>query len=185
MAYRKSHEKVPVIRIVNQTVTALEKMLIGEQKGFYQPEGDILGATLISRDGAWRGQGFVQGFCPVLGGLASTVSHETHGLLVLGQRASDMALAAREVLQMGGGICVVQDGEVQARIPLPVGGVCSRKEVPDLAHEITTLHSVLATSGCTLTYPLWTLGFLTFTSVLKVRLTYQGVYDVKDEKIIF
>ena len=185
VAYRKHNEKVPVIRIVNQTVTALEEVRLGELNGFYQPEKELVAATLISRDGALRGQGFVQGFCSGLGGLASTVSHETHGLLVLGQRASDMARAAQDVLQMGGGISIVQDGAVQARIPLPVGGVCSQKKVPDLAQEITTLHGVLAESGCTLTYPLWTLGFLTFTSVLKVRLTYRGVYDVKNEEIIF
>jgi adenine deaminase len=96
-----------------------------------------------------------------------------------------MARAAEDVLQMGGGISMVRDGVVQARVPLPVGGVCSEKSVPDLAKEITTLHGLLADSGCTLAYPLWTLGFLTFTSVLKVRLTYRGVYDVKAEKIIF
>ena len=190
VACRESLENVPVIKIVNQTVTALAHWKstagrLGERNGVYQPEGDILAATLISRDGALRGQGFVQGFCSGLSGLASTVAHETHGLLVIGQRAADMARAAEDVLQMGGGISMVRDGVVQARVPLPVGGVCSEKSVPDLAKEITPLHGLLADSGCTLAYPLWTLGFLTFTSVLKVRLTYRGVYDVKAEKIIF
>ena len=185
VACRESLEKVPVIKIVNQTVTALEEIRLGERNGVYQPEEDILTATLISRDGKLRGQGFVQGFCSGLSGLASTVAHETHGLLVIGQRAADMARAAEDVLRMGGGISMVRDGVVQARIPLPVGGVCSQKCVPDLAQEITTFHSLLADAGCMLTYPLWTLGFLTFTSVLKVRLTYRGVYDIKAEKIIF
>jgi len=183
--WRESLEKVPVIKIVNQTVTALEEMHLKERNGFYQTEGDVLAATLISRDGALRGQGFVRGFCSGLSGLASTVSHETHGLLVMGQRSRDMVRAARDVLEMGGGISIVHEGVVQARLPLPVGGVCSRKKVTDLAREITILHKFLADSGCNLTYPLWTLGFLTFTSVLKVRLTYRGVYDVKAEKIIF
>ena len=185
VACRESLEKVPVIKIVNQTVTTLEEVCLRERNGFYQPEGDILTATLISRDGAMRGQGFVQGFCSGLSGLASTVAHETHGLLVIGQRAADMARAAEDVLEMGGGISMVRNGVVQARVSLPVGGVCSRKSVPDLAQEITAFHGLLADAGCTLTYPLWTLGFLTFTSVLKVRLTYRGIYDVKAEKIIF
>ena len=185
VAHRKSFEKIPVIKIVNQTVTALGEVRLRVQNSVYQPEGDILAATLISRDGAMRGQGFVQGFCSGLSGLASTVAHETHGLLVMGQRAGDMARAAEDVLEMGGGISMVRNGVVQARVSLPVGGVCSRKSVPDLAQEITAFHGLLADAGCTLTYPLWTLGFLTFTSVLKVRLTYRGIYDVKAEKIIF
>jgi adenine deaminase len=182
---RRSFDKVPVIKIVNQTVTTLEDVPLEERNGVYQPKGDILAATLISRDGKLRGQGFVRGFCSGLSGLASTVAHETHGLLVMGQRPADMARAAENVLKMGGGISLVRDGVVQARIPLGVGGVCSRKKVPDLAQEMTAFHALLADSGCTLTYPLWTLGFLTFTSVLKARLTYGGVYDVKAEKIVF
>ena len=185
VACRRSFDKIPVIKIVNQTVTAVEEIPLAERNGFYQPKGDILAATLISRDGVLRGQGFVRGFCSGLSGLASTVAHETHGLLVMGQGAEDMALAAEDVLRMGGGISLVRDGVVQARVPLAVGGVCSRKRVPDLAREIETFHALLADSGCALTYPLWTLGFLTFTSVLKARLTYRGVYDVKAEKIIF
>ncbi len=182
---RESLEKVPVIKIINQTVTAVEEIRLKQQNGFYLPQGDILAATLISRDGTLRGQGFVRGFCPGLSGLASTVSHETHGLLVMGQRPEDMVRAAEDVLDMGGGISLAQAGVVRARIPLAVGGVCSRKKVPDLAREIQAFHNLLVDSGCTLTYPLWTLGFLTFTSVLKARLTYRGVYDVKAEKLIF
>jgi adenine deaminase len=185
VACRESLERVPVIKIVNQTVTAVEEIPLKKENGFYRPEGDILAATLISRDGTLRGQGFVRGFCSGLSGLASTVSHETHGLLVMGQRPEDMVRAAEDVLKMGGGISLVQAGAVRARVPLAVGGVCSRKKVPDLAREIQAFHTLLADSGCTLTYPLWTLGFLTFTSVLKARLTYGGVYDVKAEKLIF
>ena len=36
----------------------------------------------------------------------------------------------------------------------------------DMVQEIKTFHGMLADAGCTLTYPLRTLGFLTFTSVL-------------------
>ncbi len=92
------------------------KVRLRIQNGVYQLEGDILAATLISRDGAMRGQGFVQGFCSGLSGLASTVAHETHGLLVMGQRATDMARAAEDVLEMGGGISMVREGIVQARV---------------------------------------------------------------------
>lgn len=182
---RNSSKTVPVIRVLDQTVTTLENTPIQVENGFYKPHGDILSATLITRDGTMKGQGFVGGFCPGLGGLASTISHETHGLFVLGQNDGDMMLAAQKVLEMGGGLAIFQDGVLKAEIPLAVGGVCSVKPVPELAKEIIEFHGVLANYGCTLPYPLWTLGFLTFTSVLKVRITYSGVYDVKEEKIIF
>lgn len=49
--------------------------------------------------------------------MASSIAHDTHGLLVLGQSEQDMALAAHGVLKMGGGISLAQDGEIRANIP--------------------------------------------------------------------
>ena len=57
----------------------------------------------LARDGRKTGRGFVKGYPRGLGGLASTVSHDTHGLLVLGSNPADMALAASEALKPGGG----------------------------------------------------------------------------------
>jgi adenine deaminase len=183
----KRHVKstVPVIRIVDQTVTDLEEVDIPIAKGRYRPEGDILSVSLISREGAKIGRGFVKGFCPGLGGLASSVAHETHGLLVLGQNEADMALAAGDVLEMGGGISLAQGGQIRANIPLPLGGICSLEEMPALAHQTSRLNEMLRELGCDLAYPIWTLVFLSFTSVLRLRITYQGVYDVRTGKIVF
>jgi adenine deaminase len=180
-----SAESIPVIRIVDLTVTDREDLRVPVKQGIYQPEGDILLATFITRDGKKVGRGFVRGFCPGLGGIASSIAHETHGLLILGQSHNDMALAANDVLKMGGGISLVHRGEIKARIPLPIGGITSNKNVPELAREIIVMHQNLKDLGCSLEYPLWTLGFLSFTSVLRLRITCSGVYDVREGKIIF
>ena len=173
-----ARETVPVISIVNQTVTTVEEVKISCPGGYYRPDGDILIITLMTREGDKIGKGFVKGFCPELGAIASSVAHETHGLMVLGQNEEEMAMAADDVLKMSGGISLVHGGEVRARMPLTIGGICSTKSIPDLAHEIRTFHGVLKNLGCTLEYPLWTLGFLSFTSVLSVRITYNGVFDI-------
>jgi adenine deaminase len=57
--------------------------------------------------------------------------------------------------------------------------------VEQTAAEIQEMHRVLAEMGCTLEYPLWTFVFLSFTSVLGLRLTYSGVFDVKTGEIVF
>jgi adenine deaminase len=176
---------IPVIKITDQTVTEREDLKIPAAGGFYQPAGDILQVALFERSGRRMGKGFVRGFCPNLGGIATTIAHETHGLLVLGQNTDDMALAANDVLHMGGGIALVQSGEFKARVPLAVGGITSHKGVPDLARDIRQLHQVLRRLGCVLQYPLWTLGFLSFTSVLRLRITVSGVFDVKHGKIVY
>lgn len=139
----------------------------------------------LARDGRKTGWGFVKGYPRGLGGLASTVSHDTHGLLVLGSNPADMALAASEALKPGGGAVFVQNGEIRASIPLPLGGICSMKPVPELAAEIRQLNREIQALGTDLDNPLWTLVFLTFSSILQLRLTYEGVYDVRRKKIVF
>jgi adenine deaminase len=185
IAERPGIAKVPVITLVDRTVTGFEEIYLTVRNGFYAPPESILHAFLISRDGRKIGRGFVKGFPPGLGGLASTVSHDTHGLLVVGHNPSDMALAALETLRNGGGAAYAQNGEIRAYIPLPLGGICSMKPVPELASEIRHMNSEIKSLGTDLDNPLWTLVFLTFTSVLQLRLTYAGVYDVRRRMIVF
>ncbi len=176
---------VPVIRIVNQTVTDLEEMVVPARDGFFRPAGPVMAVALFSRDGTRRGRGFVTGLADGLGGLASSVAHETHGLLVVGHDPGDMAAAAGEVIAMGGGVVLVEGGDVRARLPLTLGGICSTASVPELAGQVAAFNQALADRGCPTEYPLWTLGFLSFTSVLRLRITYSGLYDVKTRRIVF
>ncbi len=176
---------IPVINVVDQTVTTREDLELPAADGFYQPRGEVSAINIISRDGSQRGQGFVKGFCPNLGGLAASIAHETHGLMVLGQNPNDMAQAAGEVLAMQGGVVLVQDGQIRARVPLPLGGICSLGNVEQTAAEMRELHQALWDLDCQLPYPMWTFGFLSFTSILALRITYSGVYDVRKGEIVF
>lgn len=51
--------------------------------------------------------------------------------------------------------------------------------------EIRLLNQTIRSLGSGLDNPLWTLVFLSFTSVLQLRLTYAGVYDVRRGEIVF
>ena len=46
-----------------------------------------------------------------------------------------MVLAANAVIEMGGGNAVVEDGEVKATMPLPIGGLMSDKDARTVAEE--------------------------------------------------
>ena len=176
---------IPVISVVDQTVTTREDLGLPVIDGYYQPTGEVSAINLLSRDGSRHGQGFVKGFCPNLGGLAASIAHETHGLMVLGQNPADMAQAMRQVLDMQGGVALVQDGELRTRVSLPLGGICSLGTVEQTAAEMRDLHQALWNLGCKLPYPMWTFGFLSFTSILALRITYSGVYEVRKGEIVF
>ncbi len=178
--------EAPVIDIVDRTVT--------RRMGFNLPrEGNLI---LADRDRDIRkvfysrreqkkwGQGFLHGF-GARAAVASTVAHETHGLIVHGFDDDDMALAANTVLAINGGIAVVEDGKVLNVLPLPVGATMSSLSVPEISSAYRDLNSVLAASGSTLDDPVWTTCFLTFTSIVELRITVSGTYDVKKGSIVF
>jgi adenine deaminase len=66
------------------------------------------------------------------GAIATTISHDSHNLLVLGRNAEDMQAAANALIACGGGMAVAREGRVVALVPLPIAGLLA--ETP---HDVT------------------------------------------------
>jgi adenine deaminase len=179
--------RVPAIHIADKTVTERKDVELGGRDGSIQadPSRDILKIVLIQRDGKRRGCGFLSGFGTKIGGIASSIAHETHNLMVIGESERDMAMALDRVVKMKGGISLAHRGRIVHELPLPIGGTMSPLPVRDLAQEVKKLKRVFWEFGCRLEDPIWTMGFLSFTSIVEVRITLSGVYDVKAGKVIF
>ena len=71
------------------------------------------------------GKGWVAGFGPLQGAIASSVGHDSHNLIVAGDDEADMAVAVNHLIELQGGAVVVQAGRVLADLPLPVAGLMS------------------------------------------------------------
>ena len=81
--------------------------------------------------------GFVTGLALGAGAaVASTVSHDSHNLLVLGTDDAAMAMAANTVIEMNGGMAVVVDNEVAAELPLPLGGLMALDSAAEVADQL-------------------------------------------------
>ena len=77
--------------------------------------------------GAWRGA------------IATTVSHDSHNLVVFGRDPVDLAAAANAVTASGGGMAVASGGTVQAVLPLPVCGLVSDAPAATVAANLAAL----------------------------------------------
>lgn len=66
-----------------------------------------------------------ENFGLVDGAYASTVSHDSHNLLVLYKTPQDAFAAFEKIREEGGGLCIAQGQAVQAFLPLPVAGLMS------------------------------------------------------------
>jgi adenine deaminase len=67
------------------------------------------------------------------GAIATTYSHDSHNLVVLGRDAADMKLAANALIECGGGMAVTQAGRLLARVEMPIAGLLSAAPPAEVA----------------------------------------------------
>ncbi|HKV58492.1 MAG TPA: adenine deaminase C-terminal domain-containing protein, partial [Ktedonobacteraceae bacterium] len=145
------------------------------------PERDLLKLVVIERHHASGnvGLGLVKGFGLRKGAIASSVAHDAHNLVIAGVSDDDILMAARALEEMGGGFVCVVDGEVQAQVPLPLGGLVSSLPVGELVQQLHKLDAAAAALGCTLEHPCMTLSFLSLSVIPSLKLTDQGLIDIE------
>ena len=110
------------------------------------------------------------------GAIATTVAHDHHNLLVLGNDADDIRAAAAHLASLGGGQCVVLDGKVLADLPLPIAGLMSACPAADVAARIEALKTAARRTGVTLADPFATLSFLALPVIPALKLTDRGLF---------
>jgi adenine deaminase len=145
------------------------------------PTRDLLKLVVIERHHASGnvGLGLVKGFGLRKGAIASSVAHDAHNLVIAGASDDDILIAARALVEMGGGFVCVVDGAVQARVPLPLGGLVSPLPAAELVQQLHTLDAAAAALGCTLEHPCMTLSFLSLSVIPSLKLTDQGLIDIE------
>ena len=118
------------------------------------------------------------------GAIASSVGHDSHNLIAVGSDNSDMRVAMGALIDSGGGFCVVQDGAVQAHLPLPFGGLMSESDPQELKGALLRLKEASRSVGCELPEPFLQLAFLSLPVIPSLKLTDRGLVDVDQFKII-
>lgn len=131
------------------------------------------------------GVGIVKGFGIQGGAIASSVSHDSHNLIVIGDNDQDMYLAVQELVRTQGGYTLVEKGRVFDTLPLPVMGLMSDagyEKVNDLLESmISKAHSMGIKKGFD---PFITLSFMALPVIPDIRVTPRGVYLVNEDRIL-
>lgn len=123
------------------------------------------------------GVGFTKGFGIQRGAMASTVAHDAHNLLVVGTNDADMALAANTLIQCGGGMVVVADGEVLGLVELPIAGLMDDLGAEQMSKKVHGLEDAWAQIGCTMPSPFMTMALIPLACLPELRLTNRGLVD--------
>jgi adenine deaminase len=144
------------------------------------PEGDVAKIAVIERHlGTGRiGLGFVRGFGLRRGAFASTFSHDAHNLVVVGVDDDDMVRAVERLVELGGGLVVVDGGEIAAELPLPIAGLVSDRPLGDVIEASEATVAAVHALGSEVASPFQSLAFLALSVIPSLKITDHGLVDV-------
>ena len=114
------------------------------------------------------------------GAIATTVSHDTHNLVVFGRHPADMAVAANAVIESEGGVAVARGGRVLAAIELPIAGLLSPEppaEVGAKQRRVMSAAGEVAELLFPLRYPLFQVMIASLACLAGPHVTDLGLAD--------
>lgn len=180
----------PVIRIQpGLLVTRRETRQVATESGLWRWDAsrDVLLIASIERHKALGrvGLGLVAGFgVQRPGALGSSVAHDSHNLLIAGTNARDMLACARALAESGGGFVAVSEGEIRARLPLPLAGLLSLESAETVCGQLEEVERAARHLGCSVPCPFGVLSFLALSVIPELRITDQGLWDVVGQRFL-
>jgi adenine deaminase len=121
--------------------------------------------------------GFVRGLDIRNGAVASTVSHDSHNLVVVGADDVHMAVAANYLIEKGGGMVVAVDGDISC-LPLEIGGVMSTLTIDSCVDKYKELMREAKKTGAQSDNLFMQIAFLSLPVIPALRITTRGIVDV-------
>lgn len=176
----------PVIQLVKGEILTEEiRIDVSDMKnGLLE---DVVKLAVIERhhNTGHIGLGLVKGFGLKRGAIASSVSHDSHNLIVIGASDADMEAAANRLIEIEGGIAVALDGKIIGELPLPIAGLMSDLDAKTLSKNIHDLKKIAKTLDIAEGIdPFMTLAFISLPVIPKLRLTTRGLVDVDTQKLL-
>ena len=164
-----------------EITTVRKRVQLFAGPGVFHADADYQKIAVIERHKATgkTGVGIVSGFGIRGGAIASSVSHDSHNIIVIGDNDQDMALAVQELIRTQGGYTLIADHQVFDTLELPVMGLMSdagfRYSHIKLKRMIEKAHEMGVPDGIA---PFITLSFMALPVIPEIRITPRGIYDV-------
>jgi adenine deaminase len=149
-------------------------------------EQDILKIAVIERHKATGniGLGLVTGLGLKEGAMASSVAHDSHNIVVVGENDLDMLVAVKEIERLQGGFVVANRGNVTASLPLPIAGLISTESAEDVSEALNRVIGAAESQGVSLENPFFALSFLSLPVIPELKITDKGLIDVEQFRMV-
>ena len=150
-------------------------------------ENDVLKIAVVERHKNTHhiGIGYIQGYGLKSGAVATSISHDSHNIIVVGTNETDMAAAVNRVVELNGGIVVWDGGQSVAEVPLAIAGIMSDEPLVTVNEKLETAkdaaHKLGVNPGID---PFMTLSFMALPVIPSLRITTRGVFDVTTQSYV-
>ena len=128
------------------------------------------------------GYGLVEGALTKPGAVATTWSHDSHNLFVLGTDENDMKLAQRRVLELQGAYVVFSEGRSLAEARLTIGGIVSDQPIEVLGQELKEVRAAMEGLGYVNNNVIMSMSTLCLPVSPKLKLTDHGLLTVPGQE---
>ena len=150
-------------------------------------EQDILKIAVIERHKNTHhiGLGYIKGYGLKRGAVATSISHDSHNIIVVGATDEDMAAAANRIVENRGGITVMENGQVLGEVTLSIAGIMSDDSLVMVNSALEDAKDEAFGLGVSRGIdPFMTLSFMALPVIPSLRITTRGVFDVSSQRYI-
>lgn len=145
---------------------------------------DILKIALINRyKNSKIAIGFIKNFGLKRGAIASSVAHDSHNIIAVGDSERNICRAVNLIIKNKGGISAVSN-DTEVILPLPIAGIMSDKGYTAVVEKYAQLDKTAKDFGSQLHAPFMTLSFMALPVIPKLKMTDKGLFDAEHFQFI-
>lgn len=122
--------------------------------------------------------GFIRGFRLKNGAFASSIAHDSHNIIAIGDEDKNIIEAINRIVTLKGGLAVSYGEEIES-IQLNIGGIMTTRTCEEIAGEYDNLNRLVKTLGCSMKAPFMTLSFMALLVIPDLKIGDRGLFDVK------
>ena len=175
--------RVKVIRVIDGELnTGCEVIEARIKDNMVQIIGDqdVLKIVVLNRYKASKPSvGLIRGFGLRTGAMVSSIAHDSHNIICVGENDRDIITAINYIVKNKGGIAISENGKI-CGIPLPIAGIMTDKNGEEIAQSYKELNQLARHLGSELKAPFMTLSFMALLVIPELKISDKGLFDVNN-----
>ena len=148
----------------------------------HDKDKDVLKITVIERHHGtgFYASGLIRGYGMKHGAVGTSIAHDSHNLIIIGDNDEDMLMVAKKLVELGGGITMFKDKNELASHRLEIAGLMTDEKLEDVVKCLDEMHEI-ADKELEVSKdidPFMTLCFMALPVIPELKITDCGLFDV-------